>query len=144
MIKWINKVDDSLEGVFNGSFFHDEDGSELSIYIESSELTDYAEKCVASLNSLSDETIDDICRGLIKCADEGGLDEEFELQRSDDVRDILNYCWFTAVYVSRPEDDSEVSYVVEGEGDWGEVAGFVIKDGKAVYVGVDYLDFMND
>ncbi|WP_294472164.1 DUF6985 domain-containing protein [uncultured Ruminococcus sp.] len=116
----------------------------ISIYIESSELTDHAEKCVASLNSLPDETIDDICRGLIKSAGEGGLDEEFELPELDDVRDILNFCWFTAVYVSKPEDDSIVSYAVEGEGDWGEVVGFVIKDGKAVYVGTDYLDCMND
>lgn len=37
-----------------------------------------------------------------------------------------------------------MAYVVEGEGDWGEVIGFVVKNDKVIYVGIDYLDYMKD
>ncbi len=31
--------------------------------------------------------------------------------------------------------------VVEGEGDWGDVIGFVVEDNKVIYVGMDYLSY---
>ncbi len=56
-----------------------------------------------------------------------------------DTLDVLNYCWFTAVYINVPRNQKHIEYIVEGEGDWGDVVGFVMKDNKPVYVGVDYL-----
>lgn len=135
MIKWINKEYDSWEGIFKSRIFRDDEGGdELSVYIEHHSITDYAEKCVEALNSLSDETVREICKGIISTAEEYG-----ELPEINDALDILNYCWFTAVYVSVPTDSEQLEYVVEGEGDWGDVIGFVMKDNKPVYIGVDYL-----
>ncbi len=40
--------------------------------------------------------------------------------------------------------EDEIAYVVEGEGDWGEVIGFAVKNNKVIYVGTDYFDYMKD
>ena len=40
--------------------------------------------------------------------------------------------------------EDEVAYVVEGEGDWGEVIGFVVDNNKVIYVGTDYFDYMKE
>lgn len=141
MIEWLNG-DERTEGRFKSSFFSDDSGSpDLYIYIENASLADHAEKCVESFNDLSDKVIIEICKGIYKCAEQGGENEDFELPRLDNVRDILEYCWFTAVYVRTPEDDGDVSYIVEGEGDWGEVVGFVIENDRVAYVGTDYFDY---
>lgn len=142
MINWQNKEDDSWEGFFISRFFHDdENGHELSICIQNASVADYAEKCVESFNSLTDDAIDKICKGIIKCAKHSG-DEDFKSREFNNPRDILEYCWFTMVYVGVPQNPSHISYVVEGEGDWGEVIGFAIKDGKPVYIGEDYFDYL--
>lgn len=136
MIKWTNQ-NEHPEGVFRSNIFlNDAEEPELSIFIESPAIADYAEKCVESLNDLPDSAISDICDGIIKAAEECG--DEYEL---DDPRDILKSCWFTAVYVNVPEDEDDITYIVEGEGDWGEVVGFVIKNGEPVYVGTEYMDY---
>ena len=62
----------------------------------------------------------------------------------NDVREILNYCWFEALYVDMINDDDEIAYAVEGEGDWGTEVGFVIRDNKVIYEGVDYLDYIKN
>ena len=38
--------------------------------------------------------------------------------------------------------EDELAYVVEGEGDWGEVIGFAVKNDEIIYVGTDYFDYM--
>ena len=38
----------------------------------------------------------------------------------------------------------EIAYAVEGEGEWGENIGFVIKNDSVVYVGADYLEHMEN
>lgn len=135
MIEWINKEYDSWEGVFKSRIFRDDEGGdELSVYIEHHSIADYAEKCIEALNSLSDSVVEKICKGIIKAAKEYG-----ELPEMDKSLDILNYCWFTAVYVSVPKNAKYLEYVVEGEGDWGDVIGFKMKDDEPVYIGVDYL-----
>lgn len=141
MINWHNKEDSSWEGSFTSRFFcDDENGHELSIGIENSSLADYAEKCVQSFNSLPDDVIDKLCTKIIKCAKRG--DDEFKHRSFDNVRDILKYCWFTMVYVGAPKNPNQASYVVEGEGEWGEEIGFAVKNDKLVYVGVDYFDYL--
>lgn len=32
----------------------------------------------------------------------------------------------------------------EGEGDWGTEVGFVIRDNKVIYAGIDYLDYIKN
>lgn len=128
-----------LEGTFRSNFFRNEDVNELSVYIRNGKIIDYAEKCIEHFNSLSDDVIDEICHGLIESCHLS--DEDFELPELENVRDILQYCWFTSMTVDVPEDDG-ISYVIEGEGDWGEVVGFVIKNGSLAYVGVDYEEYL--
>lgn len=41
-------------------------------------------------------------------------------------------------------EEDEIAYVVEGEGDWGDVIGFVVKDNKVIYVGTDYFSYMKE
>ncbi|MBR1443426.1 MAG: hypothetical protein IJ583_07830 [Firmicutes bacterium] len=144
MIKWTNMQNEWWEGTFESNIFHNEDDEpELSIGIENSSLADYAEKCVVSLNTLQEQVINEICEGITECAKQGGIDGNFELPENDNVLDILKYCWFSMVYVGTPESDDLISYVVEGEGEWGEVIGFAIENDKVVYVGVDYLEYIN-
>lgn len=125
-----------LEGTFTSRIFRNENSAEMLIYFNS---LDYAEDCIEHFNSLSDDVIDEICHGLIESCHLS--DEDFELPELENVRDILEYCWFTSMTVDVPEDDG-ISYVIEGEGDWGEVVGFVIKNGILAYVGVDYEEYL--
>lgn len=144
MIQWLHQEDGACEGVFKSNFFRDdENGNELSVYMKSSDLADCAEKCVAGFNNLNESEITEICKKIIDCVKEIGADEEFELS-ADNALDILNYCWFAALYVNMLCKEDEVSYVVEGEGDWGDVIGFVVENDKVIYVGTDYFDYMKD
>lgn len=128
-----------MEGTFTSRFFKNEDGYKLSVYIKNIEIIDYAEKCIEHFNSMPDDMIDEICRRIIKNLKLTGAD--FELSEFENVRDILNYCWFTSMTVDVPENDG-ISYVIEGEGDWGEVVGFVIKNGSLAYVGADIEEYL--
>ena len=96
MIHWLQREDG--EGEFSSKVFCNEDGEELSVYANS-EVADFvecAEKCVETFNNLSEAVVNEICKKIIECAKEGGLDEEFELPALDSPLDILNYCWFQA------------------------------------------------
>ena len=146
MIRWLQQEDG--EGRFNSRFFrNDENEDELIVYANSDnpDFMECAEKCVDAFNNLSESVINGICQKLISCAQEGnGLDEEFELPALDSPLDILDYCWFMALYVDMESKDNEIAYAVEGEGEWGENIGFVIKNDRVVYVGTDYLDYMEN
>ena len=146
MIRWLHQEDG--EGQFHSSFFrNDEDDDELIVYANNvnPDFMECAEKCVEAFNSLSEPVINEICKKLISCAKEDeGINETFELPTLDDVLDILNYCWFVALYVDMGSKDDEIAYAVEGEGDWGENIGFVINNGSVIYVGADYLDYMKN
>ncbi len=145
MIEWLHQEDGVCEGCFKSKFFHDdENGDELSVYVQSPNLIECAEKCVEAFNNLTGSEINEICKGAISCAKEGGINEEFVLPELENVLDILNYCWFTQLYVNMLSQEDEIAYVVEGEGDWGEAIGFAVKNNKVIYVGVDYFDFMQD
>ncbi len=142
MIKNLKKIapdEEILEGDFISTFFQNEDCNKLSVYIKNGDIIDYAEKCVEHFNSLSDDVIDEICHGLVESCNLS--DEEFDLLELEDVREILEYCWFYELIVDVPENDG-ISYVVGGEGGWGEAVGFVIKDGKLAYVGDNYEEYL--
>ncbi|MDE6365568.1 MAG: hypothetical protein K2L86_15125 [Lachnospiraceae bacterium] len=142
MIQWLHQEEGCCEGIFKSTFFRDdEDGDELSIGVQSPDLSECAEKCVEAFNNLTESQILQICKEIISCAQECG-DEEFELPELDHALDILKYCWFTTVYVNMLSKEDEISYVVEGEGDWGNVIGFAVKNNQVIYVGTDYFDYM--
>ena len=145
MINWLHQEDGVCEGSFKSKFFRDdENGDELMVYAANPNLTGCAEKCVEAFNNLTESEINQICKEIINCAKEGGINEEFELPALDNALDILNYCWFTSLYVNMLSKEDEIAYVVAGEGNWGEVIGFAVKNNKVIYVGVDYFDYMKD
>lgn len=142
MINDIIVVDDegTLEGSFTSEIFPNDETQEMTVYIRNKSLMDYAEKCINHFNSMPDEMIDEICHGLIESCHLSDYDD-FELPELENVRDILDYCWFTTLSVDNPENDG-ISYTVEGEGDWGEIVGIVIKNGSLAYVGQDYEEYL--
>ncbi|MDE5556621.1 MAG: hypothetical protein K2J32_02830 [Ruminococcus sp.] len=142
IIKNIIVIDDNgtLEGSFTSEIFPNDDTQEMTIYIRNKSLMNYAEKCINHFNSMPDSMIDEICHGLIESCHLSDY-PDFELPELENVRDILNYCWFTTLTVDKPKNDG-ISYTVEGEGDWEEVVGFVIKNGNVSYVGVDYEEYI--
>ena len=143
MIDWMHLEDKYCEGRFRSSYFRDdENNDELLVYMISPDLTECAEKCVAAFNDLTHSVIDEICKKLISCAKEDNTDKEFELPALNRPTDILNYCWFVALTVDMTNNEDEVAYAVEGEGDWGREVGFVIRNNQVVYVGADYDDYL--
>ena len=146
MINWSHQEEGFCEGPFESSFFHDEDeyGNEVSVCVKSPDLIQCAEKCVEAFNHLTESEINEICQGIISCAEDGCTDESFELPSLDNALDILNYCWFSMLYVNMLSTEDEIAYVVEGEGEWGDGIGFAVKGNKVIYVGVDYFDYMKD
>lgn len=137
MIENLQKIapdEEILEGTFTSSFFRNDGDNELVVCIRNGEIIDYAKKCIEHFNSLPDDVIDEICEGIIE-----SCEKEYDLIS---VRDILDYCWFYDMTVDVPEGDG-ISYVIGGEGDWGEVVGFAIKDGSLVYVGADYEEYLS-
>lgn len=141
IIKNIIVVDDNgtLEGTFTSEIFPNDETQEMTIYIRNKSLMNYAKKCINHFNSMPDSMIDEICRRIIKNLKFIGAD--FELSEFENVRDILNYCWFTAMAVDIPENE-EISYLIEGEGEWGEIVGIVVKNGSISYVGDNYYSYI--
>jgi len=145
MIDWLQLEDGYCEGIFKSAFFHDdEDDDELCVYVKSPDLAECAEKCVEAFNHLTKPQINEICTKIISCVKESGVKAEFELPAPDHAPDILNYCWFTALYVNMLREEDEIAYVVDGEWEWGDVIGFAVKNNEVIYVGPDYLDYMKE
>jgi len=128
------------EGKFTSTFFRDDRGNdEFLVYIFNNAYEDYAETCVKHFNALSPELINVICYHIIKSARENNRKRDFVLPMLEKNTDILDYCWFKAMIVSIPGDKSKASYIIEGEGDWGELIGFVVIEDVLTYIGKDYL-----
>ena len=145
MIDWVHQEEGVCEGSFKSNFFRDDENSNiLSVGVQRPDLIACAEKCVEAFNNLTESEINEICKGIINCAKEDGIDEKFELPAIENALDILNYCWFTTLYVNMLSQEDEIAYVVEGEADWGNVIGFVVNSNKVIYVGTDYFDYMKD
>lgn len=147
LISWDLECDEMAEGRFQGNIICGEDRDDLTIYIDGvasgrfEEMKEYAEKCAVFLNTIPNYMIDEICTGISESTKEVGLNKDFVMPELADVRGILDYCWMTTVYVAgAPDKDDEISFIVEGEGNWGEVIGFVILRGELYYVGVEYME----
>lgn len=145
MIHWLHQEEGFCEGSFQSSFFRDDEGGdELSVGVKSPELQECAEKCVEAFNNLTEAAISEICNEIVNCARESGMDGEGDLPVSDHALAILDHCWFTTLYVNMSDTEDEIAYVVEGEGEWGDVIGFVVENNEVIYVGTDYFDYMKD
>ncbi|MDE6539995.1 MAG: hypothetical protein K2K66_07375 [Ruminococcus sp.] len=126
---------DDLVGEFKSRIFKDykSDYDYITIYLTDKTI-EYSEKCVEHFNNMHDEMIDAICKGVIKSST-----KEYELEN---VRDILKHFCFDVMYTLDSESD-EISYIVEGVGDWGKKkTGIVIKNSSLAYVGIDYEEFI--
>jgi len=138
MIKFRYAPDGIGEGTFKSSYFKDDTGNhDFLVYIFNKSYEKYAEKCVKHFNHLSDQVIDVICYHIIQSAKQN--QKNFILPELEKNTDILNYCFFKAMLVSIPEDDSKASYIMQGQGDWGEMIGFVVTEDTVTYVGKNYL-----
>ena len=145
MIDWLYEEEEFCEGSFKikSKFFrHDENGDVLNVGCKSSDLMECAEKCVEAFNNLAESEINQICKEIINYVVESNKYEDYELPALENPLDILNYCWFTTLYVNMLSQEDEIAYVVEGEGEWGDVIGFVVNNNKIIYVGTDYFDYM--
>lgn len=126
---------DDLVGEFRSRIFKDynSDYDYITIYLTVKTIK-YAEKCVEHFNNMPDEMVDAICKGVIKSST-----KEYE---PENVRDILKYFCFDVMYTLDSENDG-ISYVVEGTGEWSKKAiGIFIKNSNLVYVGTDYLKYL--
>lgn len=148
MINWEHQEEGICIGVFKSKFFRDDEGGDdFEVGLQGPDLTECAEKCVEAFNNLSESKISEICEKIINYVKEGDTyveEGEFELPEMENPLDILNYCWFTMLYVNMLSKEDETAYVVEGEGEWGEGFGFVMENDKVVYVGVNYFDYMKE
>ena len=105
MINWLHKEDGYCEGTFESKFFRDDENeNELTVAVKSPDLCECAEKCVEEFNNLTEIEISKICKEIVNCAKESGIDEEIQLPNQGNELDILNYCWFTTLYVSGTQD----------------------------------------
>lgn len=139
MICWLHQEEGFCEGYFHSSFFrNDEKDHTFMVYTTSPGLMQYAEKCADAFNHLSESAINEICKRLISCA-EKEADRGFELPARECPLDILNDCWFAALYADRADKEDEIAYVVEGEWIWGKEIGFVIRNDEVIYAGADFF-----
>lgn len=130
-----------MTGNFKSRFFRNEKDNELSVHITDSSLIEYTEKCIEHFNSMSDSMIDEICNGIIEEYNELadlGMNNDFVLPELESIQDILNYCRFTDF--SAYSEYESLTYLVAGDGYWGQNIGFIVENGKVGYIGSNYFD----
>ncbi len=98
---------------------------------------DYAEKCIDSLN---DNSYDDICNSLINLCNEevkDYLDNEtyaslYKLSKDQ----IMKHVYDLSIIIEEPREN-QIGYCIAGNCDWNEEHGFIIVicDNKIKYVG---------
>ncbi|MBR1528834.1 MAG: hypothetical protein IJ642_06000 [Oscillospiraceae bacterium] len=136
MIQWLNKQPEAWEGIFKSEFFRNEDNqNELFLCAECPVDDNYINHSVNNFNAISENRIQEICQEIIRLAQEGGENEEFILPELENPEEILEYCWFTTLYINQDK-----TVILEGEGDWGEVIGIVFKNNKIIYIGTEYFN----
>ncbi|MDE6592498.1 MAG: hypothetical protein K2K57_05475 [Oscillospiraceae bacterium] len=143
MVTWTNKEDEAWEGEFKSRIFHGEDDDNLIVYIENPSAASHAARCAAFLNEMPQETVNLICEKIVafEKTDKDNTYKDFKMPELENPIDVLKYCWFAEAYVSVPKDEKEISFCVEGEAEWGDNIGFVIENGKLVYVGNDAVNY---
>ena len=100
MIDWLHEEEEVCEGNFKSKFFRDDEkGDVLDVGCKGSDLMECAEKCVEAFNNLAESEINQICKEIINYVIESNKYEDYELPALENPLDILNYCWFTTLYV---------------------------------------------
>jgi len=122
---------------FEGKAFFNLFGVDIGVLIDlGSADFDYAEKCVAALNNMSEETIDKLCEySILYCeifCDKAGEAPPQIVSK----RDILRHIHPGSLHVNIPEDGSIV-ISLQMACDWEVEHGleWLIKDDKILYVG---------
>ena len=135
MIKFSYAPDGIGEGSFKSGYFKDDmGGNEFTVYIKDKSFQSYAEECIQHFNTLSESVINDICQKIVTYVEQDC--EDFDLPELEKTTDILNYCGFGSLEIGYPKH--RISYVIQGEGDWGEYFEVIIKDSIPVYAGAEY------
>ncbi|MBR1553844.1 MAG: hypothetical protein IJ644_00450 [Oscillospiraceae bacterium] len=136
MIKFNYAPDGIGEGIFKSRYFRDDMGEdEFLVYIFSKNYAKYAEECIQHFNALPESVINDICQMIIDYVKQDY--EDFSFPAFGKPTEILNYCGFGSLEIGYPKHG--ISYVIQGEGDWGEMIGFVVTEDTVTYVGKNYL-----
>ena len=137
MIAHLEYYEDGVgEGTFKSRFFRDDTGSdEFTVYLKDESFLAYAEECIQHFNNMPEAMIDTVCEKIIAYVREC---EDFALPVLEKPADILKYCWFGSIEIGYPKHG--ISYIMQGEGDWGEYFEVIIKGGRPVYAGTEYDD----
>lgn len=129
-----------VPGCFEGKFEFKLFNTQTDVFIDMEEPdTDYINKCIDNLNSLSDELIDELCVYIIKyCNDfrEYFEDEGIEIPEDISGRAILEYIEPVVLGIEDPDDSDIAGYSLEFNVPWEEEHGMevVIMDNKIMYV----------
>ena len=124
-------------------------GTEIDLLISDEEVTDlYIEKCIESLNNLSDALIAEICTAAKKycltmkklCEDsEGDFEDVFSIPVTVDTPDkeMLQYFQITDIVIEEPENENIVGFQLSGNCDWDTEHGIeiIILDDNLLYLG---------
>lgn len=139
MIENLHKGEFGLEGTCKFNLFD----CEIDIYIEKDVSIEYAEKCVKMLNTLSDNTIDDLCKYSIRYFedfknnyDEDEFVEWCNMPTHVEGREILKYIYPSGINIEYPENHNIYALDMELNCEWEEEHGmeWVIRDNKVIYV----------
>ena len=142
-VKALGKVDTYIAGKVYCKLWD----TEIDVDINDDVPIEYAERCAESMNSLSDELIDAICRAAkrycldfldaIGGADENDIDLTVPVNENTPPLEMLKCFEVGSLIVDVPEDSARVGYQLSGNCDWEEEHGIeiVILDDKLVYLG---------
>ena len=138
----------AIRGVWEPDLFVKTSSSYVHIYDRT--LIEYAEKCARAMNSLSDETIDIICRAMnkyylwiypnkyIPCMITSLKQRLKKPATQLSVREILRKSAYLELVIDKPEDDA-IGYCLRGyflNKNVDDIS-VIIKDNKILYVGND-------
>lgn len=134
-----------LEGFMEWKLF----GEEITVSIEEGAEVEYAEKCAEALNSLPEETVNDIweaakryCLFFKNLCEENGDDFDdfsemsFEVTEETPAEKLKSEISPSVLIVDKPEDD-RIGYHIECNCSWEPEHGLeiTILDGKLLYLG---------
>lgn len=117
-----------------------------SVIVDIDASLEYAEKCVEMLNSLSDETVNTLCKALkIYCLTAISENNEildyitFDISSRAPLKDMLKNIQPSTLFVDMPDDENIIGVTVECECVWelNNIMKIIFKDDEILYVGCD-------
>lgn len=157
MIKNVKKDEFGLEGTMYCSLWDCDIDVNIDPFSGEDEVSDeealaYGEKCAEAFNSLSDKTVEILCKAakaycldfMESCGDDFDDDMTVPIKEDTDPREILK-CIQPKVFIPELPDEEQykgcIGYHVECNCDWEIEHGleFTVRDGNILYVG-DFSD----